>query len=296
MFNPRVRACALAVALIAISVTGALAQAPAPEPRTAAPGPVRVNTDGTVSVKAQGVPLEGVLAAMNPVCALDVRLEPAIAAHPVTIDTEPLPPALAVAEILKASGLNFAMHTRCGTPARPMMVVALDEHGVPIVPRLNKENADDPSLKAAVLPPLPPGPTPEPEKHDDQTSPAGGTLGRAAAPSQELAPGQLTDAQLLEALTPPSGAKPAVVELPFADETGQPLVVIRPSTPSSVVTLPFPDANGRPIEVAVPPGPRAPAVNFPVVNPDAKAASDPATKPTPGPVNPADAKPKGGGR
>ena len=147
--------------------------------------------------------------------------------------------------------------------------------------------------------PPPPATEPvrEPEKRDDPNTIAGGTIGGATPAPRELAPGQLTDEQLLQALTPPAGPKPAVVELPFTDDRGQPILQIRPARTDNRVMLPFPDASGNPIEIVAPPGPRIPFVDFTTPPPGTPGKTTPAvTVPTPGPTNPADARgAKGGG-
>src|SRR6476659_8998810 len=201
---------ALSVALFAIGVPCASAQPATPEVRPVVAAPVLVNADGTVSVKAAGVPLQVLLEALQRVCALDVRLEPAVAAHPISGELDNHPPAPAVGEVLQAAGLNFAMHTRCGPAAHPMMVVALDAHGVPIVPRGTPATTEERRPVAAVESPPPATElVREPEKRDDPNTIAGGTIGGATPAPRELAPGQLTDEQLLQALTPPAGPKPA---------------------------------------------------------------------------------------
>ena len=256
--------------------------------------PVRVNPDGTVSITAERVPLGIVLEQLRPVCAMAIRLDGTTGARPVSIGVADLAPIAAVGAVLKASGLDFAMRARCGTVEHPTLILVRESGGGPPGTTPLALHVDDSRPHAQELPPLEPGPVPEDEPEPDhRDKPAAGTVLGGSEPTRELAPGELTSSQLVELLTPPPGPKPAVIELPFTDENGNPYLQAPASGTGRTVTLPFPDANGNPIEVIVPPGPRVPNVAFPVVRPDppGKAAGAPA-----GPVKPTDPRrPAGGG-
>jgi hypothetical protein len=257
----------------------------------ASASPVRVNPDGTVSIAAEGIAVGLLLERLQSMCAMDVRLDAAAGARPVSIEVSGLEPIAAVGAVLKASGLDFAMRVRCGTVEHPTLILVRESGGGPPDTTSLALHADDAPPHSGELPSLEPGPAPEDES-DPRDKPATTILG-GSEPTRELAPGELTSTQLVELLTPPPGPRPAVIELPFTDENGHPYLQASPSGPRRTITLPFPDANGDPIEVAVPPGPRVPNVAFPVVRPDGSG------KPTgapPAPVNPADARrPRGGG-
>jgi hypothetical protein len=293
------RVCAVAAVLMSIAVPGICAQAPHTE--RAAAAAVRVSPGGTVSVRADGVPVQSLLEALQPVCPMDVRLDPKVAARSVSIDVEDLSPAAAVGAVLKASGLDFAMHTRCGTLEKPALVVVREGGNGPIPQPAPRVDPDDPRVKRVAVdeePPLPSeGPPPEPEKRDDPAAPPPITIIGGASEQRELAAGEVTGKQMLEQLAPQPRSNSAVIELPFTDQNGQPYLQIRPPK-SSTVVLPFPDANGNLVEVPMPAqtGPRPQRADFPVYQPPpAGAAGSKTGSPSPGPVNPADGKRPGGG-
>ena len=136
---------------------------------------MRVATDGTVSVKADGVAVRTLLDALQPACAMDLRVDAAAGARAVSIEVANVTPVAAIGEIVKASGLDFAMQARCGTAERPTLVVLRESGGGPVASRPSAQDPDDWRVKAEVLPPLPAGPPPEPEHRDelDGTSPVG---------------------------------------------------------------------------------------------------------------------------
>src|SRR4051794_17631152 len=151
---------AVAAVLMWVHVPGVRAQAP-PTARPAASTAVRVNTDGTVSLKSDGVAVQALLEALEPVCPIQVRLDAKAASRPVSLDVLDLAPADAVGAVLKASGLDFAMHTRCGTVAQPALVVVRLAGDGPIVSVAPRVDSDDPRVKQAIADELPspaPGP------------------------------------------------------------------------------------------------------------------------------------------
>jgi hypothetical protein len=269
----------------------------------AASAPVRVNADGTVSIKADGVAVQVLLEALEAACPIQLRLDAKAAARRVSIDVSGLPPADAVGAVLKVSELDFAMHTRCGTIAQPALVIVRLAGDGPIVSVGPRVDPDDPRVKRAVaedVPPLPAGPPPEPEKRDDvDKSGAAGTLSGMPSEKRELAPGEVTGAQMVELLSVTPAQKAAastspVIELPFTDGNGQPYLQIRPPK-SKTMILPFPDANGNLVEIPVPTGPRPTTAGFPVANPPG-ANSAPGTPPENAPAaNPQNPRRPGGG-
>jgi hypothetical protein len=272
--------------------------------RQAASTPVRVNANGTVSIKADGVAVQVLLEALEAACPIQLRLDAKAAARLVSIDVPDLAPAEAVGAVLKASELDFAMHTRCGTIAQPALVIVRLAGDGPIVSVAPRVDPDDPRVKRAVaedVPPLPAGPPPEPEKRDDvEKSGAAGTLIGMPGEQREPAPGEVTGAQMAELLSVTPAQKAAastspVIELPFTDENGQPVQQIRPPK-SNTVILPFPDANGNLVEIPLPTGPRPKTAGFPVVNPPG-ANSAPGQPPEngPGATNPQSPRRPGGG-
>jgi len=272
--------------------------------RQAASTPVRVNANGTVSIKADGVAVQVLLEALEAACPIQVRLDAKAAARPVSIEVSELAPADAVGAVLKVSELDFAMHTRCGTIAQPALVIVRLAGDGPIVSVGPRVDPDDPSVKRAVaedVPPLPAAPPPEPEKRDDVEKPgAAGTLIGMPSEQREPAPGEVTGAQMVELLSVTPAQKAAastspVIELPFTDENGQAIQQIRPPK-SNTVILPFPDANGNLVEIPVPTGPRPKTASFPVVNPPG-ANSAPGQPPEngPGATNPQSPRRPGGG-
>src|SRR4029079_17425838 len=141
------------------------------------------------------------------------------------------------------------MPARCGTFAQPALVIVRLAGDGPIVSVGPRVDPDDPRVKQAVaedVPPLPAAPPPEPEKRDDVEKPgAAGTLLGMASEQRELAPGEVTGAQMGELLSVTAAQEAAVsrspvIELPFADDNGQPYQQIRPPK-SNTVILPFPD-------------------------------------------------------
>ena len=265
---------------------------------------MRVNANGTVSIKADGVAVQVLLEALEAACPIQVRLDAKAAARPVSIDVSDLAPADAVGAVLKVSELDFAMHTRCGTIAQPALVIVRLAGDGPIVSVGPRVDPDDPRVKRAVaedVPPLPAAPPPEPEKRDDvEKSGAAGTLIGMPSEQRELAPGEVTGAQMVELLSVTPAQKAAastspVIELPFTDENGQAVQQIRPPK-SNTVILPFPDANGNLVEIPVPAGPRPKTAGFPVVNPPG-ANSAPGKPPenAPGATNPQNPRRPGGG-
>lgn len=302
MFSRLLRIGAVVAVLMPVLVPGVGAQAP----QTAMPAgstAVRVNTDGTVSVKADGVAVQALLEALEPVCPIQVRLDAKAAVSAVSLDVSDLDPADAVGAVLRSSGLDFAMHTRCGTPTQPALVVVRLAGDGPIVSLAPRVDSDDPRVKQAIADALPlpvPGPPPEPEKREDPGTPGGGTVLAEPDDRRELAPGEVTGTQLVELLAVRPGQKAAaaaspVIELPFTDANGQPVLQVRPPK-SPTVILPFPDANGNLVEVPIPAGPRRQKADFPVYQPDAagKSGAQPAAPPA-GSANPADARRPGGG-
>ena len=290
------RAGLVTAVLVSISVSGLAAQAPKAEGSPAA-SPVSVHPNGTVSVKAADVAVQTLLEALEPVCPIQLRLSAGAAGRAVSIDVQDLPPAAAVGAVLKASDLDFAMHTTCGTADKPALVIVREAGTGRMVEVRPAIDPDDPRVKRARLegPPLPPAPTQEPEaKEDGDKAVAGGVVG---SETRDLAPGEVTGAQMIEllAVRPAAGSKSPVIELPFTDANGQPVLQIRPPK-SPTMILPFPDANGNLVEVPVPTGPRAKSANFPVINPS--GASDSGDKPAenaPGAATPAGARRPGGG-
>jgi hypothetical protein len=272
--------------------------------RQVLPTPVRVNANGTVSIKADGVAVQVLLEALEAACPIQLRLDAKAAARPVSIDVSDLPPADAVGAVLKVSELDFAMHTRCGTTAQPALVIVRLAGDGPIVSVAPRVDPDDPRVKRALaedVPPMPAGPPPEPEKRDDPEESGGaGTLIGMPSENRELAPGEVTGARMVELLSVTPAQKAAassspVVELPFTDDNGQPYQQIRPPK-SNTVILPFPDANGNLVEIPVPAGPRPTTAGFPVVNPPG-ANSAPGKPPenAPGATNSQNPRRPGGG-
>ena len=287
-----VRTGALVVVLTCAVPSGAAAQA-SPAGAVAPIGVVRVNADGTVSINAAGLSVQAVLEQLRPVCAMELRFDEKTAARPVTLEIANLPPAAAVREVLKASGLDFAMNLACGTPEKPMRVVAREAGSGPLAWSAPPPDPDDPQTKAVQDPPLPAGPPPEPEKRDeDPAPPTPGGIVPVKAPERELAPGELTGSQIAERLAPQPRSTAPVIELPFTDANGRPYLQVRPPDAGKVGYLPFPDANGNLVVIPIPDGPRPQKADFPVVRPDAPAAPV-----NDGPKNPGDARrPGGGGR
>jgi hypothetical protein len=272
--------------------------------RQVPPTPVRVNANGTVSIKADGVAVQVLLEALEAACPIQLRLDAKAAARPVSIDVSDLPPADAVGAVLKVSELDFAMHTRCGTIAQPALVIVRLAGDGPIVSVAPRVDPDDPRVKRALaedVPPMPAGPPPEPEKRDDPEKSGGaGTLIGMPSEKRELAPGEVTGARMVELLSVTPAQKAAassspVVELPFTNDNGQPYQQIRPPK-SNTVILPFPDANGNLVEIPVPTGPRPTTAGFPVVNPPG-ANSAPGKPPenAPGATNSQNPRRPGGG-
>jgi hypothetical protein len=288
-----VRVGAVVAVLMSIAVPEISAQVPQPDRAAASVPAVRINANGTVSIKADAVAVHALLEALQPVCAMDVRLDPKVAARAVSIEVADLAPGAAVGEVLKASGLDFAMHTRCGTTAQPTLVVVRESGGGPPDIRAAEVDPDDPRVKAVQLPPLPAGPPPEPEKREDPNTPTPVTVLGIQDERRELAPGEITGAQLVERLAPRPKSNSPVIELPFTDENGQPYLQLRPPK-STTMILPFPDANGNLVEVPIPTGPRSQTADFPVVNPRPPAAPD-GKATAPGATSPTTARRPGGG-
>ena len=299
MFCNAARCCAVVAVLMSIPLPGAAAQAL--DPDRALASAVTISAEGTVSIKSDGVPVRSLLEALRSVCPMEVRLDPKVAARPVTIEVSDLPPAVAVGQVLKASGLDFAMHTRCGTELQPALVVVREAGDTPIPSRSRELDSDRRQVEqptAEEVPAAPVGPPPEPEKRDDPGTNSVITLTGTQNAERVLAPGEVTAAQMVELLArrpPASSANSAVIELPFTNENGQPYLQLRPPK-SGTVLLPFPDANGNPIEVPIPAGPRKPRIDFPVYSPDPTGASGgKTTGSAPASKNPADTRRPGGG-
>ena len=202
MFSRLLSIGAVVAVLMSVLGPGVGAQAP-PAARPAASTAVRVNPDGTVSVKADGVAVQALLEALESVCPIQVRLDAKAAARAVSLDVSDLAPADAVGAVLKSSGLDFAMHTRCGTLTQPALVVVRLAGDGPIVSLAPRVDSDDPRVKQAIADALPlpvPGPPPEPEKREDPDTPAGGTVLAGPDDRRELAPGEVTGTQLVELL------------------------------------------------------------------------------------------------
>src|SRR4249919_696696 len=130
---------------MSVLVPGVGAQAPQTA-RPAASTAVRVNPDGSVSVKADGVPVQALLEALEPVCPIQVRLDAKAAVGTVSLDVSDLAPADAVGAVLKSSGLDFAMHTRCGTLTQPALVVVRLAGDGPILSLAPRVDSDDPRV------------------------------------------------------------------------------------------------------------------------------------------------------
>jgi hypothetical protein len=291
--SPRVSLVAAVLISVCVPRLGAVASQ---SDRQTGQDPVRINPNGTVSVKADDVAVQVLLEALEPACPIQLRLDAKAAARPVSIDVPELAPADAVGAVLKASGLDFAMHTRCGTIAQPALVVVRLAGDGPIVSVSPRVVADDPRLRQvpAELPATVPEPSPDPEKRDEAEKAPAITVIGAPSEQRELAPGEVTGAQLLERLAPQPPSNSPVIELPFTDPNGQPYLQIRPPKANTVM-LPFPDANGNPVEVPVPTGPRPLKADFPVYQPDSSGTGKQPATPPAGPANPADARRPGGG-
>ena len=299
--SPRTGFAAAALMSICVLPVGAFVTESDPQ---AGSTPVHVNANGTISIKADGVAVQVLLEALEAACPIQLRLDAKAAARPVSIDVSDLAPADAVGAVLKVSELDFAMHTRCGTFAQPALVIVRLAGDGPIVSVGPRVDPADPRVKQAVaedVPPLPAAPPPEPEKRDDVEKPgAAGTLLGMASEQRELAPGEVTGAQMVELLSVTPAQKAAassspVIELPFPDDNGQPYQQIRPPK-SNTVILPFPDANGNLVQIPVPAGPRPTTAGFPVINPPG-ANSAPVKPPenAPGATNSQDPRRPGGG-
>jgi hypothetical protein len=298
MPNPSLRAGAVAAALMSVCVCQVGAQTMQTE-RAAVTPAVRIHANGTVSIKADGSTVQALLEALEAACPIQLRLDVKAAKRPVSIDVSDLAPAAAVGAVLQASELDFAMHTRCGTLERPALVVVRLAGDGPTVSLAPRADPDDPGGKRALLeelPALPAGPPPEPEKRDDPDQPGGGMVIGVPDERRELAPGEVTGAQMVELLAVRPGQKAAaaaspVIELPFTDANGQPYLQIRPPK-SNTMILPFPDANGNLVEVPIPTGPRSRTADFPVANPPAPGAPGGTA---PAPTNQTGARRPGGG-
>ena len=88
-------------------------------------------------------------------CPIQVRLDAKAAARAVSLDVSDLAPADAVGAVLKSSGLDFAMHTRCGTLTQPALVVVRLAGDGPIVSLAPRVDSDDPRVKQAIADELP---------------------------------------------------------------------------------------------------------------------------------------------
>ncbi|MEO5897311.1 MAG: hypothetical protein ABIS06_16600, partial [Vicinamibacterales bacterium] len=77
---------------------------PAGPPRQPAAA-VQIHGDGTVTIRASGVPLQTLLDALSPVCHTELRIDAALRTRSIMVETIRSTPTGAVLEILKASGL-----------------------------------------------------------------------------------------------------------------------------------------------------------------------------------------------
>lgn len=244
----------------------------AESPRQLVPA-VQINVDGTVTIKANGLSLQTLLDALSPVCPIDLRIDGALRTRPIIVETINSTPTRAVAEILKASGLDHVMG-ECGTGSRAMRIAAGESGKGPVTNTAAAPDPDDPIAKDVLLPPLPAGPPPEPEEREDPSSPSTVTIPTARVGNPSLAPGEITGAQLVERLAPLPSPDTTIIEVPFTDASGQPYVQVRPPK-QAPVTLPFPDADGQTVEVPASTAPRAVKADFPVVKPGAPATPAP---------------------
>lgn len=233
--------------------------------------------DGRVRVDARAVSLGQLLSEIDRQSPLSIRMDRAVADRSVTVHVDDMSAIDALRVILRAAAIDFVLAPVAD--GRPTRVVIGDSDAPAWSPSAVASAGDNSSGSGAAEPTSAPDP--------DEVGAAGhsGPTDVEAAiapphPAELSAPDRLTQllspglrskpavgAPLALPFIGPDGAPytvpnhpltPGLVEFPFADPGGNPIVIQVPS-PGSLVQLPFMGPDGRPYTVPSSPPAGAPA-------------------------------------
>jgi hypothetical protein len=215
--------------------------------------------DGDVSVHALDVPVTALLSELAKHNRLEIRLDPSVGNRLITLDIERATVVAAVLLVAKESGADYVVS------GSRVVIGDLGSAGqlgeAQTVPRDESSGAD---ASPRELQPEPAAQPLEDTPAEDADGPARSAvvvIGQRPVAERGPGPGEVNGAEILRLITPPTGAPAGSgpVELPFRDERGQPIVVMRDGAAKSLIELPFPDDMGRSLVVpavglSVPPG------------------------------------------
>lgn len=250
-------------------------------------------TDGTVSVTAQGTTVQDVLSAFSRLVPMWIRLDPAVAGQPVTAEVRAASAADALSLVLKASGVDFALAR--GRAGDRLRVVVGDSNAPAWTPPGSSDAAGNPGAAADASTPAASAADALASETAREAAVAAEAAAQTGAPPEGVGDAsdasQNTPARLSQLLVSQPRRAPQpfeAVPVPFPSADGQPYTAQAvPSTPGTV-RVPFPSADGSPLEVPVtapPPG----WVRVPFPGPDGQpllipisGGAAPAASPTPG--------------
>jgi hypothetical protein len=190
-------------------------------PRTVGAQVVSRGTDGTVSVKASGVPLVQLLEKLAEIRALEkLIVNPAVGGLGVTVTIENVNPVQAIKEVLAAAGVDYVLSST-------RLVVGSSD----FIGTAPPTNAQTPQAMVERL-----------EEQLEQPEEA------ASRDSTSERDAQRRDAELMHALAaPPVGVAPgAIIDLPFPAADGRtPLTDVKGLQPPSAVPFPVDVGPGQ---------------------------------------------------
>jgi hypothetical protein len=211
--------------------------------------------DGRVSVHAVQAPLGQLLRALAGLTPMDLRVDPAVAGRPVTLQLDHVFVERAIRQVLVESDVD---HVVAGLERQdgsvPIRVVAGDPRRAVPVPAMAEGNpsmARDETVAEAVA--ARPGSEEDEGQEAEPGVPIADQSGDVGAGNT---PGNMTPEQWLQALAPAGVVRQqrsGPIMLPFVGDDGQALVVNVPPGPKTEAVLPFSDENGQAVVVPISP-------------------------------------------
>jgi hypothetical protein len=239
--------------VLGVSANGLVTRTSAQQETPRPADPVTVSADGVASVQAPATTLGLLLRALRAASPMELRIDPAVADRPVSLTLTGVPVVVAVVEALKAAGVDYVVSEAPGGQGRVFRVVAGNLRDAVLIADGQPERRD---ARPALDSPPPPAVTLR-ESEDDSRRNRGMSASATDDPGAARGEGEVSGEEFLEAISNHGQPRPTGwVELPFPDETGQPIRVYRDPAPRTFVELPFPGEDGQPLVLPMPAGPQ----------------------------------------
>jgi hypothetical protein len=212
---------------------------------------------------------------------LSIRMDRAVADRPVTVHVDEMSAIDALRIILRSAAIDFVLAPV--SDGRPTRVVIGDSDAPEWSPSALASAGELSSGSEAAEPPSAPDP--------DEVAAAGrnGAAEFEAAATSEapLHPAELSSPdRLTQLLSPGPRLKPQVgapLALPFIGPDGAPYTVPNHPLTPGLVELPFADAGGNPLVIQVPP--KGGLIELPFIGPDGKPYTVPSSPPAGAPAS-----------